>query len=83
MRVVDDIVVWGSSLTIHLYEHLLLGRGCWGKLMEEDLEERTHPYLEPDSSLLKTKVNHKCVVAYLNKTNMNIHVVNQEPPPPH
>lgn len=31
------------------------------------MEECTHPYPEPDSSLLKNKVNHKCVVAYLKK----------------
>lgn len=40
-------------------------QGKLGYLVEEESEELTHPYPEPESPLLKNKVNHKCVVAYL------------------
>ncbi len=47
------------------FVNIFAQQGKLGYLVEEEVEERTQPYPEPDSSLLKNKVNHKCVVAYL------------------
>lgn len=54
----------GPLLTLH-FVNISTQQGKLGYLVEEEVEERTHPYPEPDASLLKNKVNHKCVVAYL------------------
>lgn len=54
----------GPLLTLHFVD-ISAQQGKLGYLVEEEVEERTHSFPEPDASLLKNKVNHKCVVAYL------------------
>lgn len=51
-------LVVGPLLTLH-FVNIFAQQGTLGYLVEEEAEERTHPYPEPDTSLLKNKVNHK------------------------
>lgn len=60
----------GPLLTLH-FVNIFARQGKLGYLVEEEAEERTHPYPEPDTSLLKNKVNHMCSGLF---KNMNIHV---------
>lgn len=61
-----QVHVCGPLLTLY-FVNIFAQQGKLGYQVEEEVEECTHPYPEPDSSLLKNKVNHKCVVAYLKK----------------
>lgn len=50
-------------LTFHFVDICFAQQGKLDYLVKEEAEECAHPCPEPDTSLLKNKVNHKCVVA--------------------